>query len=447
MANWDVTGGAGGSLEFEATLGAYHTKPIAIDTNHFLSVWSGTGADGFAGIFTVNTTNWTISTASTPLEFDTQNLSYPTTTLIDATHAVVFWTDSATDGRCQTLAINGSTWVITTAASVLEYDTELSSFAATVKIDTNHLLTFWSDSSSDGRCQTFTVNTTTWSITTSAAALEFNTSFGSSFIPIVMDANHVFCSFSADSGPGVAQVFTINTTTWAVTTTISNFTHDTSTAFNSEYYNGSGYKIDTTHAVIFYYGGDQDGFAQVFTINTTTWAVATASDRLEFDTQYHGITLNQAVAQIDTNHFLHAWPGPDTGAGSAYDGFVQVFEVNTTTWAITTSAASFEFNTTQGKYPAISEIIAGTSGATTKFFLTYSGDADDGYATTLNVEVPSGATNYKTQINIGDVWKTVTGMQINIGDVWKTVTHAQINIGDVWKTIFSLVLGLTFWKK
>ena len=40
------------------------------------------------------------------------------------------------------------------------------------------------------------------------------------------------------------------------------------------------------------------------------------------------------------------------------------------------------------------------------------------------------------QLNIGDVWKEVTGMQINIGDSWKQVAGAQINIGDSWKTIF-----------
>lgn len=48
--------------------------------------------------------------------------------------------------------------------------------------------------------------------------------------------------------------------------------------------------------------------------------------------------------------------------------------------------------------------------------------------------IPSSGTNI--QINISDVWKSVSGVQINIGDVWKPVTKAQINIGDVWKTIF-----------
>lgn len=45
-----------------------------------------------------------------------------------------------------------------------------------------------------------------------------------------------------------------------------------------------------------------------------------------------------------------------------------------------------------------------------------------------------GGTN--CQINIGDSFKTISGIQINIGDAWKPVTSAKINIGDSWKTVF-----------
>ncbi len=40
------------------------------------------------------------------------------------------------------------------------------------------------------------------------------------------------------------------------------------------------------------------------------------------------------------------------------------------------------------------------------------------------------------QINIGDVWKEVSGAQINIGDSWKEVVGIQINIGDTWKEVY-----------
>jgi hypothetical protein len=46
------------------------------------------------------------------------------------------------------------------------------------------------------------------------------------------------------------------------------------------------------------------------------------------------------------------------------------------------------------------------------------------------------STGTKTQINIGDIFKTVTTYQLNIGDVWKPVTKVQQNIGDTWKSVF-----------
>jgi len=56
------------------------------------------------------------------------------------------------------------------------------------------------------------------------------------------------------------------------------------------------------------------------------------------------------------------------------------------------------------------------------------------YISGLDLGGGGGGTN--TEINIGDVWKTVDSMQINIGDTWKDVESVQINIGDVWKDVY-----------
>ena len=48
----------------------------------------------------------------------------------------------------------------------------------------------------------------------------------------------------------------------------------------------------------------------------------------------------------------------------------------------------------------------------------------------------ASVTGTNIKLNIGAVWKTVSGIQLNIGGTWKTVTSAKVNIGDVWKTIF-----------
>lgn len=38
------------------------------------------------------------------------------------------------------------------------------------------------------------------------------------------------------------------------------------------------------------------------------------------------------------------------------------------------------------------------------------------------------------QVNIGGVWKNVSGVQVNVAGVWKTVTDVPINVAGAWKT-------------
>jgi len=62
------------------------------------------------------------------------------------------------------------------------------------------------------------------------------------------------------------------------------------------------FAIDANHFVNFW-GGGADSFltAQVFTVNTSTWAVTTAGSSLADDT-IKG--YENSCAQVDTNHFI-----------------------------------------------------------------------------------------------------------------------------------------------
>ena len=87
-----------------------------------------------------------------------------------------------------------------------------------------------------------------------------------------------------------------------------------------------------------------------------------------------------------------------------------------------------------GQYVTFS--IGSTQTITAARIRFYSTKADANGGQCYDFDFNEVASGINTQINIGDVWKDVTGVQINIGDSWKTVTKIQINIGDVWKTIF-----------
>ena len=82
---------------------------------------------------------------------------------------------------------------------------------------------------------------------------------------------------------------------YAVTTANSSLEHDTQAGL----YN-SLVQIDANHFINFYQGNGVEGSAQVFTVNTTTWATTTASSRLKFDTS----ATYFSASQIDTNNFI-----------------------------------------------------------------------------------------------------------------------------------------------
>lgn len=384
MANYVITT-SGSAFEFETTLMAYPTRPFAIDTNHFFVCYQGAGSDGFASVFAVNTSTWAVSEAGT-IEHDTQNDTWNSCVQIDTNHFAVWYLGSATttDGFVQVFTVNTSTWAITTASSRFLFNTDVGSHNSALMIDTNHVINFWAGAAGDGFAQVFTIDTTTWAVTTAGSSLEFDTTDATYNSALKVDDNHFINFWAGVDADGFVQVFTVNTTTWAVTTANSSLEFDTQ---NGTW--NSSFKVDTNHFINFWAGAGADGFAQVFTVNTSTWAVTTAASSLEFDTQQLANNSQYAVSQVDDNHFLYLWSGPDTGASTAYDGFAQVFEVNTTTWAITTSGASFEFDATQGEYNAISPKIAGT---TDKYLAVWSGSGDDGYAQVLEANATPTVT-------------------------------------------------------
>jgi hypothetical protein len=61
MSTWAVTT-ANSALEFD-TQNCYENSSIIIDSNHFLNFWRGTDGDSFAQVMAVNTSTWAVTTA------------------------------------------------------------------------------------------------------------------------------------------------------------------------------------------------------------------------------------------------------------------------------------------------------------------------------------------------------------------------------------------------
>ena len=369
MADWDVTT-ANTALEFDTVSGLFHSCEM-IDSNHFINFWQGLDADGYVQVFTVNTTTLAITTANASLEFDTVSSVNNSCFQIDSNHFINFWEGESLDGYVQVFTVNTSTWAVTTAADRLEFDTQYGRYNSCHCIDSNHFINFWRGGVGYGQTQVFTVNTSTWAVTTAGNRFQF-VEIGVNYNSCrQIDANHFINFFMGESSDGYAQVLTVNTSTWAITTSSSSLEFDT--VFGN--YNCC-YPIDANHFINFWEGESFDGYVQVFTVNTSTWAVTTAADRLEFDTQYGRYN---SCSPIDSNHFINFFLG---GAGYAQ---VQVFTINTSTWAVTTAAERLEFDSAAPENQSCHQIDS-------SHFIAFRKGADnDGFAQVFTVALAAAA--------------------------------------------------------
>lgn len=312
-STWAVTTGA--TLGWAADCCKWMTG-AKIDTTHFLAIWQGINDDtSVAQVLLVNGTTWAVTTAGAAKSITISIGDGNTCSMIDANHAIHFYSGSGNDGYVGVLTINTSTWAITTAATPLEFETSQNSYNNCVKLDSNHFLNCFQGTDYDGFAQVFTVNTSTWAVTTAAAALEIDTAGYYHNACMLIDSNHALACWGTDTNAGVcyAQVLTINTTTWAVSTTAAKFT------FNADhpYYlysftGGGGSMIDANHALITWNDQIYDSQAYVFEFNTSTWAITTKY-LLQDGLVYPGNPL-----QIDTTHFFVAECSVDDVYGTVF---------------------------------------------------------------------------------------------------------------------------------
>jgi type II secretory pathway pseudopilin PulG len=126
-------------------------------------------------------------------------------------------------------------------------------------------------------------------------------------------------------------------------------------------------QIDATHYLCAYTGNDDDGYAVVLTVNTSSWTI-TKGTRLEFDTSKG---LSPTLSQIDTSHYFCAYTGRDD------DGWATILNVNTSNWTIS-KGNTFEYDAEKGLTPALVRI------NNDHHLCAYSGKDDDGYAAVLD---------------------------------------------------------------
>ncbi len=104
-------------------------------------------------------------------------------------------------------------------------------------------------------------------------------------------------------------------------------------------------QIDGTHYLCAYQGNGDDGYAAVLIVDTSDWTISRGTP-FEFDTT-KGET--PALTQIDASHYLCAYEG------DGEEGWATVLNVNTSTWEIS-QGNILPFDTDKGKTPALIRI-------------------------------------------------------------------------------------------
>jgi hypothetical protein len=102
-----------------------------------------------------------------------------------------------------------------------------------------------------------------YDITTASSILEYETQFGIYPAAVLMDANHVFLIFGGVGGDATVQMFTVNTSTWAITTAAAPKENGQIGYFNN------AAKLDATH-VLTVCGNGASKLAGVVGVNTST---------------------------------------------------------------------------------------------------------------------------------------------------------------------------------
>ncbi len=318
---------------------------VQIDATHVVAAYTNdTSAAGQGGIraFEINATTGVITALDSELNFGGDGFKQPCIALVDADHVIVFWNDDTTisnNGFAQIFSVNTSTWEITAEdspynfANIIGIAIEL--WGNPVTIDSEHVLFAWTNATTNvGYSQVFEVDNSTWEITALSTATIFDASRGTNSSLSQIDANHFILFYTGASTDGFTVVLEVSLSTWAVSLAGSALEFDTSDATEM-----SGTLINGTHAINFWRGVAGDGFTRAFSINTGTWAITGESTALEFDTSDGRFN---SCLQVSEFYYINFW------AGSGNDGFVRVFNVNSSSYAVTAvGTAALEFDTTE----------------------------------------------------------------------------------------------------
>lgn len=290
------------------------------------------------------------------------DFSNPALVKISDTKVIMFWSGTDNDGFCRLFELDAVTGSLSPIGTVLEFDTVQTGDVTAIKIDSSRVVAVWSGTGNDGYVQAFNVDGDT--PVALGTALEYDTGNGQDPSIALIDATHVICFFTSSGGIGVATVFAIDLS-GNVTEPGASLTFDATDNYNNRCVAiGNG-----THFLNFWQRAGA-GLAQVFSVNTSTWAITAIGTALNYET---GLDNPSVAAVGDGQHFLNVF--------SSTDVFAQVFNVNPSTYAVTEVGTPATLTTS-----GVNDQVVVSLGDGEHFVSSYCKNVGDGYVQLLAMD-------------------------------------------------------------
>ncbi len=293
-----------------------------IDSEHIIVFYTNSDdSHGYARVLGIDPDTGEVTALSSATSFEGTLCLYNRCIQIDSTHFLNTWKGVDGDGFARAFSVNTTTWAVTALNSNLEFDTNDGDLMSLAAIDANHFICFYSGgATTDGIATVFAVNLSTWAVTQPGSPFTFSAGiiYSPSCLPIG-NGTH-FINFWATGGGGKAAVFAVNTGTWAITLAATALTID-STGYNTCQSLGDG-----THFINFCRATSGDGEARTYFVNTSTWAVTSVGTLVTFESGAD--FANFSIAVGDGEHFVNFWSTSDDL------GYAQIFEVDQSTFQL-----------------------------------------------------------------------------------------------------------------
>ncbi len=290
---------------------------------------------GYAIVGLVNNSTGAVFFPYPEFKFEASVIQNIAVKKIDATHYLVAWSSTA-NFYFQVFEVNSGSYAI----SKLGSPTTLTGTALRQvlgQVDANHFICFWTDiTSSSSKSQVIEINLSTWATSLRSTAITFTTGTDYtvySSCSMFSDGFHsiLFFTMNGTSDDGYAQVFTINNSTYAVTANGTKFTFDS----GSPKYVTSASLGDNRRFIAFWNSSD-GGRVQCFDTDPSTYAVSALGSYLLFaaDGSLSSNGLFNKCLALDPTHFVNFWNYINNTSTPPYSVMAQCFYVNPSTYVI-----------------------------------------------------------------------------------------------------------------